>query len=69
MEGKARSLNITREEVDAAWKAVSRAAGGSGLDGKTIEQVKLKLDDELYKIWNRMSSGSYQAQAVKIVMI
>jgi len=45
MEGKARSLNITREEVDAAWKAVSRAAGGSGLDGKTIEQVKLKLDD------------------------
>lgn len=69
MEDKTRNLNITREEVDKAWKAVSQAAGGPGLDNKSIEQVKLKLDDELYKIWNRMSSGSYQAQAVKIVMI
>lgn len=69
MEDKIKSLNITREEVDEAWKAVSRAAGGPGLDGKTIKQVAMTLDDELYKVWNRMSSGSYQAQAVKIVMI
>lgn len=69
MEDKPRGLKITREEVDEAWRAVSRAAGGSGLDGKTIKQVAERIDDELYKIWNRMSSGSYQAQAVKIVMI
>jgi RNA-directed DNA polymerase len=69
LEDKKRSLNITREEVDEAWRAVSRAAGGPGLDGKTIKQVALNQNDELYKVWNRMSSGSYQAQAVKIVMI
>ena len=60
---------ITQEEVDAAWKAVSQAAGGSGIDGKSIKQTEERLDDELYKLWNRLSSGSYQAQAVKIVSI
>jgi len=61
--------HIDREEVDEAWKAVRRAAGGAGIDGITIENMAKKLDDELYKIWNRLSSGSYQAQAVKIVAI
>jgi len=61
--------HITQEEMQTAWKAVKRAAGGAGLDGRTIEQVEEKLDDEIYKIWNRMSSGSYEAQAVKIIMI
>lgn len=69
MQNKTRGLNITQDEIDSAWKAVSQAAGGPGLDGKTIRQISLKLDDEMYKVWNRMSSGSYQAQAVKIVMI
>lgn len=60
---------IDREEVSEAWKAVRRAAGGAGIDGKTIEQIEEKLDEELYKIWNRLSSGSYQAQAVKMLAI
>lgn len=64
-----KTQSITREEVDEAWKAVRRAGGGGGVDGKTIEQVEKNLDDELYKIWNRMSAGSYQAQPVKVVMI
>ncbi|WP_342270011.1 reverse transcriptase domain-containing protein [Rickettsia endosymbiont of Orchestes rusci] len=61
--------NITQEEVDEAWKAVRRAGGGCGIDGKSIKQVEEKLDDELYKLWNRLSSGSYQASPVKIVSI
>jgi RNA-directed DNA polymerase len=64
-----KQYNITQEEVAIAWKAVRQAAGSSGVDGKSILQVEAKLDDELYKIWNRMSSGSYMAEAVKIVSI
>lgn len=61
--------HITQEEVYEAWEAVRRAAGSEGLDGKTIKDVTTKLGDELYKIWNRMSSGSYHAQAVKLIAI
>ncbi len=64
-----KSFNITKEEVAEAWKAVKQAAGGAGLDNKTIAQVESNLENELYKIWNRMSSGSYLAQAVKLVQI
>lgn len=64
-----RMYEINRTEVDVAWEAVCRADGGAGYDGVTIEQVTSRLDDELYKIWNRLSSGSYQAQPVKIVRI
>lgn len=60
---------ITQAEIDAAWKAVRQAAGAPGIDGKSIKQIAEKLDRELYKLWNRMSSGSYQAQAVKITSI
>lgn len=61
--------DITREEVELAWKAVRSAAGAPGIDGKSIKQIEERLDDELYKVWNRLSSGSYQAEAVKIVSI
>ena len=66
---KSRRYDLTREEVVVAWKAVRRAAGSEGIDGKSIAQIETRLDDELYKLWNRMSSGSYQAQPVKIVSI
>ena len=64
-----RMYEITKEEVLESWKAVRGAQGGPGFDGKTIKDVEDKLEGELYKIWNRMSSGSYQAQNVKIVEI
>jgi RNA-directed DNA polymerase len=60
---------ISREEVMESWQAVRQASGGSGIDGQTIKDVEAKLEDELYKVWNRMSSGSYQAQPVKIIAI
>ena len=53
--------DITREEVKVAWKAVRSAAGSPGIDNVSIKQVEERLDDELYKLWNRLSSGSYQA--------
>lgn len=64
-----KQYNITQEEIVIAWKAVRRAGGSPGIDNESIEQIEPKLDNELYKLWNRMSSGSYQAQPVKIVSI
>ena len=51
--------NITQVEVENAWKSVRKAGGGAGYDGKRIEDFEEDLENNLYKIWNRMSSGSY----------
>ena len=40
-----------------------------GIDAETIEQFEEKLGDNLYKVWNRMSSGSYLPPAVRAVPI
>jgi hypothetical protein len=45
--------------VYEAYKAVKSNAGASGVDGQSIEQFEADLRNNLYKIWNRMSSGSY----------
>jgi retron-type reverse transcriptase len=43
--------------------------GAAGVDGVSIEQFETDLKNNLYKIWNRMSSGSYFPAAVKAVQI
>jgi RNA-directed DNA polymerase len=60
---------VTRTEVEQAWKSVRKAGGASGYDNNTIEHIEEDLDNHLYKIWNRMSSGSYMAQPVLLVDI
>jgi hypothetical protein len=60
-------ININKIEVEIAWEAVRLAGGGAGNDGKSIQDVKANLDNELYKIWNGLDSGSYMAQEVKLV--
>jgi RNA-directed DNA polymerase len=55
--------------VADAWKSVKQAGGTCGHDGVTIEDVENDLDGQLYKIWNRMSSGSYMAAPVLLVNI
>ena len=64
-----RKHNITQEDVRMAWEHVRRAGGGCGADGKTIAMIEADLDNQLYKIWNRMSSGSYMAEPVKLIQI
>lgn len=60
---------ITREMVYQAFKLVKANQGASGVDGQSIEQFESKLEKKVYKIWNRMSSGSYHPQAVREVAI
>jgi group II intron reverse transcriptase/maturase len=52
-----------------AYKAVKSSKGGAGVDGQTIEAFEADLKGNLYRIWNRMSSGSYFPPPVRAVPI
>src|SRR5512135_3680392 len=65
----AKPFDIPKKLVVAAFRAVKDSAGGAGIDKETIGQFESKLKDNLYKIWNRMSSGTYFPPPVKAVAI
>lgn len=65
----AKSQPITKRQVWEAYKRVKANRGAPGVDGQTIEQFEENLSNNLYKLWNRMASGSYMPQAVKRVEI
>jgi group II intron reverse transcriptase/maturase len=52
-----------------AWQKVKENKGAAGVDGVTIEQFEADLRGNLYKLWNRMSSGSYFPGPVRAVEI
>ena len=56
-------FNIDKRLVYAAYKAVKSNRGAAGVDEQTIEQFEADLSGNLYKIWNRMSSGTSTAGA------
>jgi RNA-directed DNA polymerase len=64
-EEKARPLPITGNMVQNAFKKVRANQGGSGIDRISLTQFEEKLSENLYKIWNRLSSGSYFPPAVR----
>jgi len=67
LQGK--SHDIPKRLVWYAWLRVRENGGAAGPDGVTIEQFEVKVQDNLYKLWNRMSSGSYFPGAVRAVEI
>jgi len=68
-QAKARSFDIPKRMVWEAYQRVRANKGAPGVDGVTIEQFEQDLQGNLYKLWNRMSSGSYFPPAVKGVEI
>ncbi len=64
-----KSYYISKEVVVDAYRRVRANNGAPGVDDETIEDFEKDLDKNLYKIWNRMSSGSYQPPPVKTVEI
>jgi len=62
-------FSINKKLVYEAYKAVKSNAGAAGVDGQTIEQFETDLRGNLYKVWNRMSSGSYFPPPVRAVSI
>ena len=62
-------FNIDKRLVYEAYKAVKSNRGAAGVDEQTIEQFETDLSGNLYKIWNRMSSGTYFPPPVRAVAI
>ena len=62
-------FDIPKKLVYEAWKIVKRNAGSAGVDKETIDDFERDLKNNLYRIWNRMSSGSYFPPPVKAVAI
>ena len=66
---RAKSFPISKRQVWEAWKKVKANQGGAGIDGLTTEAFEAKIGDNLYKLWNRMASGSYHPSPVRRVEI
>lgn len=64
-----KSFEIRREAVLEAWQHVKANRGAAGIDQQSINDVEADLDGQLYKLWNRLSSGSYQPPPVRQVAI
>jgi RNA-directed DNA polymerase len=67
--GKAKPFCIAKREVWEAYKRVKANQGAAGVDGQSIAQFEERLSKNLYRIWNRMSSGSYYPPPVRRVDI
>lgn len=65
----AKPFTIEKRDVWEAFQHVDANQGASGVDGQTLESFGERLGPNLYKLWNRMSSGSYMPSPVRRVMI
>ena len=64
-----KSFDISKREIWEAYKRVKSRKGAAGIDAVTITVFEQNLSRNLYRIWNRMASGSYFAPPVKHVEI
>lgn len=64
-----KSFNIPKQLFVQAYKLVTANAGAAGVDNESLSDFSNNLKENLYKLWNRMSSGSYFPPAVKAVPI
>jgi RNA-directed DNA polymerase len=66
---KDKPFAISKWEVWEAYQHVKANRGAPGVDGCSIEAFEADLQGNLYKVWNRMSSGSYFPPPVRAVPI
>ena len=66
---KAKPFCISKREVWEAYKRVKANQGGAGVDEQSIASYEGELANNLYKLWNRLSSGSYFPPPVRRVEI
>jgi RNA-directed DNA polymerase len=67
--GKTKPFDISKHAVWQAYQKVKANKGAAGVDGQSIEQFEQDRNNNLYKLWNRLSSGSYFPPPVKLVEI
>ena len=65
----AKPISISKQLVYDAFLRVKANRGSAGIDKVTLEDYEKNLRGNLYKLWNRMSSGSYFPPSVKLVEI
>ena len=66
---RAKPFDIPKREVWEAYKQVRANQGAAGVDGQSIADFEADLSNNLYKLWNRLSSGSYFPPPVRRVDI
>lgn len=66
---RAKSFVISKQAVWDAYRVVRANQGAAGIDEQSIADFEANLKANLYRIWNRMSSGSYMPPPVKMVEI
>ena len=66
---KAKPFDIPKREIWEAFKKVKANQGAAGVDGQSVSDFEADLSNNLYKLWNRMSSGSYFPPPVRRVDI
>ncbi len=69
LKDEAKPYCISRREVLEAYEKVKSNKGAAGVDEQTIEDFEKDLKNNLYRVWNRMSSGSYFPPPVRTVKI
>ena len=68
-EPKPKSFEISKWVVSEAYRRVKENKGGAGVDGESMAEFEQDLKGNLYKLWNRLSSGSYFPPPVRAVEI
>ncbi|HUZ69188.1 MAG TPA: group II intron reverse transcriptase/maturase [Candidatus Saccharimonadales bacterium] len=68
-KSKDKSFAIPKMLVWEAWRQVKANKGAPGVDGQVLDEFETDLKGNLYKIWNRMSSGTYFPPPVRAVEI
>ena len=66
---KAKPFCISKQEVWDAYERVKANHGAAGVDGQSVAAFEENLINNLYKLWNRLSSGSYFPPPVRRVEI
>ena len=69
LKASGKPFRITKQEVWDAWLKVKGNKGAPGIDGVSLAEFGKDLKDNLYKVWNRMSSGTYFPPPVMAVEI
>ncbi|MFD8565207.1 group II intron reverse transcriptase/maturase [Streptosporangium canum] len=69
LKAPGKPFDISKRTVWEAWEKVKANKGAAGVDGMSIEEFEKDLKSNLYKIWNRMSSGTYFPPPVQAVEI
>jgi len=69
LKAPGKPFEISKWAVQVAWEKVKANRGAPGVDGQSIEDFEKDLKNNLYKVWNRMSSGSYFPPPVRAVEI